>query len=79
MPRRYQVVINADVSCTVTDDGRGVPVGMHPSAGIPTVEVVFSTLMAGGKFDHGDSSAYKTSGGLHGVGARRGQLRQRVV
>ncbi len=63
------VKINADGSCTVVDDGRGIPVGIHPTENIPTVEVVFSTLGAGGKFDHTDGSAYKTSGGLHGVGA----------
>jgi DNA gyrase subunit B len=67
--KNVHVKINADGSCTVLDDGRGVPVGIHPTEKIPTVEVVFSTLGAGGKFDHGDSSAYKTSGGLHGVGA----------
>jgi DNA gyrase subunit B len=63
------VKINAEGSVTVDDDGRGVPVGIHPTEGIPTVEVVFSTLGAGGKFAHDDESAYKTSGGLHGVGA----------
>src|SRR5215213_11259456 len=63
------VKINADGSCTVVDDGRGIPVGMHPTERIPTLEVVFSTLGAGGKFNHDDESAYKTSGGLHGVGA----------
>jgi DNA gyrase subunit B len=63
------VKINADGSCTVVDDGRGIPVGVHPTEGIPTVEVVFATLGAGGKFEHTDESAYKTSGGLHGVGA----------
>src|SRR5881628_1083473 len=51
------VKINADGSCTVVDDGRGIPVGIHPQVKIPTVEVVFSTLAAGGKFDHDDTSA----------------------
>ncbi len=67
--RFISVSINVDGSCTVIDDGRGIPVGTHPTEKIPTVEVVFSTLGAGGKFEHNDDSAYKTSGGLHGVGA----------
>src|SRR5690606_3044249 len=63
------VKINADGSCTVADDGRGIPVGVHADSGIPAVEVVFSNLAAGGKFSHDETTAYKTSGGLHGVGA----------
>jgi DNA gyrase subunit B len=63
------IKLNGDGSVTIADDGRGIPVGIHPTEKIPTVEVVFSTLGAGGKFDHKDGSPYATSGGLHGVGA----------
>jgi DNA gyrase subunit B len=63
------VKINADGSVTVSDDGRGIPVGIHPTEQIPTVEVVFAKLGAGGKFEHNKDSPYRTTGGLHGVGA----------
>jgi DNA gyrase subunit B len=59
------VILNSDGSVTVEDDGRGIPVDMHPVYKIPTVEVVITKLHAGGKFDKG---TYKISGGLHGVG-----------
>ena len=63
-----EITRHMDESYSVKDDGRGIPVGIHPNEKIPVIEIVYSRLHSGGKFDKGMESAYAFSGGLHGVG-----------
>ncbi len=66
--KKIKVTLHTDASISIEDDGRGIPFGMHPEEKAPVIELVFTRLHAGGKFDKGTGGAYSFSGGLHGVG-----------
>jgi topoisomerase-4 subunit B len=66
--KRIKTTLHSDGSVSIEDDGRGIPVGLHPEEKAPVIELVFTRLHTGGKFDKGKGGAYSFSGGLHGVG-----------
>jgi topoisomerase-4 subunit B len=66
--KKIKLILHADDSVSIEDDGRGIPFGLHPTEHAPVIELVFTQLHAGGKFDKGKGGAYNFSGGLHGVG-----------
>jgi topoisomerase-4 subunit B len=66
--KKIRVTLHTDGSVGIEDDGRGIPFGLHPEENAPVIELVFTRLHAGGKFDKGQGGAYSFSGGLHGVG-----------
>ncbi len=66
--KKIKIIMHVDGSISIEDDGRGIPFGLHPTENAPVIELVFTQLHAGGKFDKGKGGAYSFSGGLHGVG-----------